>query len=66
MRCSVTAEICVAIVDDRLLFEVITVIFMKIKPDVFEILELFRDIKKKISRYLEKKSGMSGNIFRRF
>ena len=41
-----------AILDDRLVFEVITVTFTKIKPDIFAI---FR-----------KKSGISGNIFRRY
>ena len=49
------AEIC----DARLLFDVFTVIFTKKKPDIFEIFRIF-------SRYLEQKSGISGNIFRRF
>ena len=52
------AEICVAIVDD-LLFLCFYCNIYEMKPDIFEIFRTF-------SRYLEKKSGISGNIFRRF
>ena len=48
---------CVAILDDRLFFFYCNIYEMK--PDIFEIFRPF-------SRYLEKKSGISGNIlFRR-
>ena len=59
------AEICtvrVPILDVRLFFCVFTVIFM-----IFlKYLEHFRDIFQKMSKYLENKSGISGNMFRRF
>ena len=45
------------IVDD-LLFLCFYCIIYEMKPDIFEIFRTF-------SRYLEKKSGISGNIFRR-
>ena len=55
------AEICVAILDDRLFFCIFFFYcnIYEMKPDIFEILRTF-------SRYLEKNSGISGNIFRRF
>ena len=53
------AEICVAILDDRLFFWCFYCNIYEMKPDIFEIFRTF-------SRYLEKKSGISANIFRQF
>ena len=38
----------------------------EMKPDIFEIFRTFSRYLENISTYLEKKSGISGNIFTRF
>ena len=53
------AEICVAILDDWLFFFVFLLYYLFMKPDIFEIFSTFL-------RYLEKKLGISENIFRRY
>ena len=61
------AEICVAFLDDRRFVCVFTVIFIKWSQIFFKIFTTFSRYLKKInSRCLEEKSGISGNIFRRF
>ena len=59
------AEICVAILDYKLFFCVFTVVWNEDRYfwDIWNIFEIFRKI---FLRYLEKKSGISRNIFRRF